>query len=126
MFGGAVAQQSWHGYESGNGRGVDDVAKTLPLHHGIGCLDTVDDSPQIDINHPIPVRQLVILYITSDDYPGVVEQVVEPASRADHLLYQTINSLEVSNIQMRPSRLTAGGPNTGSYLLGKFALPIRQ
>ena len=75
------------------------MAEALAEHQGIGRLNTVDHSAEIDVDDLIPSLDGVIAKLATGGDARVVEDEVEPFVLPGYPLNQTPHALKVRNVE---------------------------
>src|SRR4029079_12289610 len=82
----------------GEGRGVDDPAGPLALHHRDHGLAHQERALQVDVEIEVPRLTRAGLDTPAGRDPGVVDEHVDPAERLDHLADDGLGARAVPDV----------------------------
>jgi low temperature requirement protein LtrA len=102
-----IGRKARPGNQPGQRRGIDDVAVPLVQHQRVRGMRPVDDTFEIDVDHPVPVIERQFLNQAADGDAGVVEDEVEPAVLGCDLVHECGYRVRVADIEDRRAHLPA-------------------
>lgn len=109
--------------ERGN---VHDMPESLGDHEGIGRLDPVDDSAQMDVEHVVPVLDAIQIRGAERGDARIVEQVVEPSRALMRLPDEAFDGRKVPHVQFHAARGATGPEDSLRDLADELGLPVRE
>ncbi|MFO0631641.1 MAG: hypothetical protein U0168_02185 [Nannocystaceae bacterium] len=97
-FGRTVARLPWHADQPEQAREVDDVRVVALAQRGQEELAAVDHAPEVHADQPVEIREVELGELGGHGHAGVVDQDVDAAVLAQHLLRQRSHARAIRDV----------------------------
>ena len=74
------------------------MPKTLSNHQSIAGLHTIGNTAQINVDHGIPITDLVVVNKTTNTDTGIVKHIIKPTSLSHSFVNHGLKGLVIADI----------------------------